>query len=297
MKPSKMIEWDGISLGELLTLERVDGSSARSRLIDLNANARAYGGQTLGQVMAAAGAAVSSNRLPTTLQMIFLSGVKPDSPVEFHVTPLQDGKRFSSRHVRASQDGRWVADAHVAFAVPPSAPATLSHQQAITPIEADPLAGALLSEMPRKWQAALQRVSGYSLAEKPCLEFRVPDAERQIFGGTHHFEFWLRVRMNSNASACQRAAAFAYASDFWLNFSGAGGHLPELTDDSKLYGASLNHALWLYEDFDPTNWMLFVSESPRTYGGRALSIARVYDGNLSLVAVASQEGAMTPLHL
>lgn len=289
---NQMKAWDGVALDELLALEKVDEFVWRTHLIDMNLNGRAYGGQTLGQAMAAACASAPADRTATAMQLMFLAGVRPDAPVDFHVRPLQDGKRFSSRHVSASQGGRLVADAQVAFQIPSPG---LQHQVDINPIERDPLAGVLLSAMPREWDAKLRRISGFSLTESSCLEFRVPDPERQLFNpaSSHRMEFWLRVCKPFPASSHWRAAAFAYASDWWLNFTSAGGHLGRMAHGTALYGASLNHNLWLYADFDPSEWMLFASHSVCTRGGRGLSIAQIYDQSFTLCAVASQECLMT----
>ncbi|VTU45506.1 Acyl-CoA thioesterase 2 (plasmid) [Variovorax sp. SRS16] len=289
-----MTAWDGTSLDTLLDLERTGPSTWRTRWIDMNKNGRAYGGQTLGQAMAAACASAPAERHPTAMQLMFLSGVRPHAPVDFEVTALQDGKRFASRHVRASQGTRPVADAHVSFEVPT---AGRSHQVDISPIESDPERCVPLSAMPCEWEARLNQVSGYSLTEKPCLEFRIPEPERQLFdpAAGHRIEFWTRVRSGITSTPHARAAAFAYTSDWWLNYSGAGGHLAGMTASEALYGASLNHGLWLYAGLDPTCWMLFASASPLTRGGRGLSVAHVYDRSLTLRAIASQEGLMTPV--
>lgn len=71
----------------------------------------------LGQAMAAALQDVPVGREATMMQFLFLQGAMPNEAIEFQVTSLQEGKRFSSNHVRALQgNGRTVLDAHVTCA-------------------------------------------------------------------------------------------------------------------------------------------------------------------------------------
>ncbi len=73
--------------------------------------------------MAAALKDVPDDRGPTMMHFVFLQGASPQAPVDLAVTPLQDGGRFSTRHVRASQgDGRTIFDAQVTCAVPLASP-------------------------------------------------------------------------------------------------------------------------------------------------------------------------------
>src|SRR5437868_3407879 len=109
--------WDEQHIEELLALEARGEGRWRSRHGDANMNGRAYGGQLLGQAMMAALMDVPEGRTPTMMQFLFMQGAMPDEAMDFQVTALQDGKRFTSRHVRASQgSGRTVLDAQVTCA-------------------------------------------------------------------------------------------------------------------------------------------------------------------------------------
>lgn len=286
--------WDGRSLHQLLSLQQIGPTLWRASTIDMNSNGRAYGGQTLAQAMVAACETVDGGRLPSAMQLMFLAGVKPETPVDWEVTTLQEGKRFSSRHVRASQGDRLVADAQISFGEPSPG---LHHQARVQPICPDPLNALPLSALPPEWRVRTQMVGGYSFKEKNGLEFRLPDPEGQLFAptGTHRVEFWLRANHATPATPHWRASVLAYLSDWWLNFSSLVGHLDSLKSSKGLYSASLNHALWFYGDCDPSAWMLFVSESPRTGGSRGLSVANIYSQSLELMVVAAQECLMTEL--
>lgn len=283
--------WDERDLSALLTLRETGPWRFRSCHGDANLNGRSYGGQGLGQAMRAAAMTVAPERQATAMQFMFLQGSAPDRAIDFEVTPLQDGKRFSSRHVRARQGERIVFDAQVSFAVSLDAPA---HADASTALESQPEELASLPPAPWPWEEALRRLGGYSLNEKSCMDFRIPDVERQLAPATAgaRLRFWLRAREPLAPEPGLHASAFAYLSDWWLNFSSLGPHLDALRDGRRLYISSLNHCIWFHRPFAADQWMHVDSRSPCAAEGRGLSIAQVHDRNGRLVASASQECLM-----
>ena len=109
--------WDGADIADLLGLAAPQPGGFRSRVGEINEHGRIYGGQLLGQALAAAARTVPNDRPATAMQFMFLAGALPDQPIDYEVVALQDGKRFSARHVRGSQSGgRVVCDANVSFA-------------------------------------------------------------------------------------------------------------------------------------------------------------------------------------
>ena len=283
--------WRQIELRELLTLDAAGPGAWRSRFGDPNLNGRSYGGQLLGQALAAALGGVPEGRRPTMMQFLFLQGAVPDEPIEFAVTPLQDGKRFSSRHVRGAQLGRYVLDAQVTCAVDLDAPA---HGQPTTapPGERPESLGAL-DDVPLPLRKAIAAFGGYSDDRKPALEFRIPDASRQLDPATAgpHLRFWMRVTQPLGDDERMHAAAFAYISDWWLNYASLSPHLNE-AGRRRLYISSLNHAIWLHRPVRADAWLHVQSTSPCARVGRGLSIAQVHDLEGRLVASATQECLM-----
>ncbi len=88
------------------------------------------------------------------------------------------------------------------------------------------------------------------------------------------------------------AAALAYLSDYWINSAAVTRHVPAGLAHGQLYIASLNHALWLHRFGRADEWLLFSSESPSAQGGRALTYARIYSRNGTLLASLAQECLM-----
>ena len=73
--------------------------------------------------MMAATLSAPDDRPASLLQLLFCAGADRGQPIEFEVSSLQDGKRFSSHHVVGVQgDGRVAVDAHATFCAPQPGP-------------------------------------------------------------------------------------------------------------------------------------------------------------------------------
>lgn len=294
MSAAPVPAWNGRDLGELLGLERVDERTFRSHLGDANIQGRAYGGQVLGQALMAAAQTVPEERACTAMQSLFLQGTIWDEAVRFEVTALQDGKRFSSRHVRAVQAaGRLVLDAQVSFASPAESP---QHEAALPSTARDPDALPPARDLPVAWQQALRRATGYAIVDKPAIDFRIEDPPQalRLAPAEPRLCFWVRVREPLPQRPSLHAAAFAYLSDWWINYPATGAHLVEAEAAGGLYVASLNHAIWLHRPLRADQWLRFDSLSPAAGSGRGLCVARVHDHAGRLVASVTQECLMVP---
>jgi acyl-CoA thioesterase II len=284
--------WDSLDIEALVFLDPIGPLRYRSRHGDGNLNGRSYGGQVLGQAMMAASLSAPENRSASAFQLLFLRGADPDRRIDFEVTILQEGKRFSSRHIAGFQDdGRRVLNAHATFCAPQPAP---SHSAPSFARDEDPETLAVLTTLPPALAKQLRPLGPYSNHIKPCMDFRIPDIERQLSadGAQSGLRYWLRSKRPLATDSPARAAVFAYLSDWWLNFSSVGCHLRDLQLREPLYISSLNHCIWFHRAFSPDSWMHFASESPCAEGGRGLSIARVHDQNGLMLATATQESLM-----
>ena len=290
--PAAWPGWGAPDIAGLLTLEPAGPERWRSRIGDANKNGRAYGGQLLGQATMAAHQGIDPERSVTQLQFLFLQGAMPEEAITFETETLQHGRRFTSRHVRGTQgEGRTVCDATLTFALPLESPA---HQQPTAAPQEDPEAQATMGDLPAAWREQLSLLGGYSNASKPTIDFRIPEIERQLDPARTEprLRFWLRAARPLPAVAGMQASAFAYLSDWWLNFCSLGVHRGGLGGGRRLYISSLNHAIWFHRPHRADAWMHFDCSSPAAGSGRGLSVARVHDVEGRLVASATQECLM-----
>lgn len=284
--------WNELNIEQLLALDDLGSGRWRSRHGDANLNGRSYGGQLLGQAMTAALMDVPAGREASMLQFLFLQGAMPQEPVDYQVTVLQEGKRFSSRHVRAAQgNGRTVLDAQVTCAVPLDAPAHAAPSTA--PAGERPQDLIPFGDVDPALVRGITLLGGYSQDHKPSIEFRIPDPSRQLSPTLMNgrFRFWMRATEPLPDDARVQTAAFAYLSDWWLNFSALGLHLRDL-DGRALYISSLNHALWLHRPIRADQWLHVDCASPSAAAGRGLSIGAVHDIEGRHLASMTQECLM-----
>jgi acyl-CoA thioesterase-2 len=139
----------------------------------------------------------------------------------------------------------------------------------------------------------VRRLGGYSEHRKPSIEFRIPDPDRQLGLSTMNgrFRFWMRATQPLPDDPRVQAAAFAYLSDCWLNFSSLDLHLRGL-GERRLYKASLNHAIWLHRPVRADQWLHVDSTSPASAAGRGLSIGAVHDEQGRSLATITQDCLM-----
>lgn len=284
--------WNELNIERLVALDATGPGRWRTRHGNANRNGRSYGGQLLAQAMMAGLMDVPAGREATMMQFLFLQGAIPDDALALQVTVLQEGRRFSSRHVRASQaNGRTVLDAQVTCAVALDAPSHAAPTAAPAAESPEDLPG--LDKVDPALLRDIERLTGYTNDRKPSIEFRIPDPERQLSPATMdgRFRFWVRATQALPNDSRIHAAAFAYLSDWWLNFSALGLHLRDL-GERKLYIASLNHAIWLHRPVRADQWLHVESVSPSSASGRGMSIAAVHDRQGRSVASLTQECLM-----
>lgn len=105
------------------------------------------------------------------------------------------------------------------------------------------------------------------------------------------FRFWMRAARPLPRDPHLHSAAFAYLSDWWLNFASLGLHLRDL-GGRQLYISSLNHALWLHRPIQADQWLHVDGHSPCAQAGRGLSIGTVHDRQGHMLASMTQECLM-----
>ncbi|MFO1218712.1 MAG: thioesterase family protein [Burkholderiaceae bacterium] len=293
--------WDAGDFGELIAMDALGPMRFRTRCGDANEHGRSYGGQILAQALMAAartvppGDDVQRARLPSMKQFLFLQGTLHAQAIDLTVTTLQDGKRFSSRHVRGMQgDGRAVLDAQVTFAQTMPAPAHDAPPP--FPADEDPERLPSLSDLPSAWGATIQRAGGYTLMTKPGIDFRIAAVPERLLLDAREprLRSWVRLRARVGDAAADHAAALAYLSDWWVNYPALGAHLDGLSDGPGLYVASLNHSIWWHRRPRADQWLHVESVSPAAGAGRGFNVARLHDRAGQLVASVTQECLMAP---
>ena len=291
--------WDGRDVAALLGVEPLGAGRFRARCNESNENGRIYGGQMLGQAAMAAALTAPADRPATYLQFLFVAGGMPEQAIDYAVATLQEGKRFSSRNVRGEQaNGRVVCDASVSFAGPIEAPARQTAAPADCGLGLDPETLPQLDEIAAPEAREMEAALNYTLRPHVAIDFRPAFVEDLLRADAAEprMRFFIRIRAYLADDPRLQAAAFAYLSDYWINYVACIPHVQAMTRArTRLYVASLNHAIWFHRPLRADDWLLFDCRNPSGAFGRGLSIAQVYNLEGDLVASAAQECLLAPV--
>jgi acyl-CoA thioesterase-2 len=110
-------------------MEKIEQGLYRGQSWDLGFRAL-FGGQVLGQSIAAAYKTVEEERIIHSLHSYFLLPGDAQKPVIYDIENVRDGRSFSSRRVKAIQNGRTIFVMTASFQIPEPG---LSHQYAEMP--------------------------------------------------------------------------------------------------------------------------------------------------------------------
>jgi acyl-CoA thioesterase-2 len=248
---------------------------------------RVFGGEVIAQALMAATAAVAPDRLAHSLHAYFLRGGSEDFDITYRVERDFDGGSFSTRRVIAEQDGRPILNLAASFH---RLEAGVSHQDAMPdvpppedlPSEAE-MRRAALDQIPERFR--------HHMLRPRAVEFRPIEARHWMNREkrpplTHG---WFRTVAPLGDDPVLHRAVLAYVSDMTLLGTSALPHgMSWMT--GEMQSASLDHALWLHDDFRCDEWMLYVTDSPWAGRARGFNRGRVYRRDGCLIANVAQEG-------
>lgn len=239
-----------------------------------------FGGQLLGQSVAAAGRTVEGREIHS-LHGYFLHPGDGVRPVRYEVQRTRDGRSFSSRRVIGMQDDReiWVAD--VSFH---TGEAGFEHAEEHPD-----------SPAPEEWPSFMEGMRSTMGTGSEWDDFDIrwggpwPPTGHAPEGLEPRNRFWFRFANDLPDDPVLNSAALAYISD--LSF---------LTPVVLPHGAymwspgiratSLDHAVWFHRPFSVDEWLLYDQYSPVASRGRGLVIGGISTADRGRVATTAQEG-------
>jgi len=275
---------------DVLTLEQLDPLLYLGR--SHTASPRIYGGQAVGQALLAAGHTVPDDRRPHSIHGHFLHPGNTGAPVVYHVEKVRDGGSFNTRNVKATQNGLVIFQLTASFQRREDG---LSHQslEAHAPEpESLPDFEDSLPEEERITAAEWLRTLRANIA----VDFRFPEEYPRVANARGETRparqrAWVRTSEKLGDEPLTQAAAWAYMSDLFLLSSALPPHGITI-DEPGLQLASLDHSVWLHEEFRADEWHLYEQEGIWMGGGRGLARGNLYDRDGTLVASTMQEGLL-----
>ena len=282
----RMFSNDIHQLLELLDLERIDRDLFRGVSPPQGRRNRIFGGQVLAQALIAAGRTVE-DRTAHSLHGYFLRPGDPRTPILYDVDRIRDGRSFTTRRVRAIQNGEAISNLSISYHAPEDG---LEHQtERNVPPEIE---GELYEDAIRK-ELDFFGITLEDDDRKYDLPIEVRTLEGVSFSDTSIKEptmhSWMRTKGALPDDTVLHQASLAYASDLTVLFAALHPHPVNVTTPG-FRTASLDHAMWFHRPFRFDEWLFFEQESPVTAHGRGFGRGtfRTRDGRL--VASCVQEG-------
>ena len=273
-------------LCDLLTLERIEEDLYRGQSQNLGWGT-VFGGQVLGQALAAAVKTVASERLVHSLHSYFLRPGRVDMPIVYEVDRIRDGKSFTTRRVVAIQNGKPIFNLSASFQI---LEAGYEHSDSMPDVKGP---DGILSEMELVQRIAdtlPPAVRKVAMGDRP-LEIRPihPQNPLKPRKETPRRNAWYRAIHALPDDPQLHRSLLAYASDFtFLSTSMYPHGVSWMTPGMQV--ASLDHAMWFHRPFRMDQWLLYTVESPSASGARGLVRGQFYTQEGTLVASTIQEG-------
>jgi acyl-CoA thioesterase-2 len=265
---------------EIFELEPIEQNIFRGVSYDLGFP-NLFGGQVLGQALIAAARTVEPERSAHSFHAYFLRPGDAKAPIVYQVNCIRDGGSFTTRHITAIQHGRPIFDMSASFQLPE---AGFEHQDSM-PADVPP-PGDLKSQ--QELHADNNGRLPDTLVVSRPVEIRpvIPSAGDREAARSRS---WFRSIEPMPADPRMHQALLAYASDFELL---ATALLPHSVSPMRgeIFGASLDHALWIHRPFRIDDWLLYDRHSPNACNGRGLGWGKIYSRDGRLVASVAQEG-------
>ncbi|MFC3581280.1 acyl-CoA thioesterase [Sphingomonas hylomeconis] len=275
-------------LCDLLDIEEIDTDLYRGKR-GKDGYGRVFGGQVIAQALQAAQRSTDAPKIAHSLHAYFMRPGNEDFPILYRVVRDFEGKSFATRRVIAMQKGQPILNMACSLQIPEQG---LHHQDTMPDVPGpDDLKTdtALRAEMVDRIPERFRR---NFLKARP-IEIRPvsPRAWLNPVKTEPRQQTWFRIAAPIGDDPALHRAILAYASDMALLGTGT---LPHGVNwmTHNLQTASLDHSIWLHEDFRADEWLLYACDSPWAGHARSFNRGQIYAQDGRLVASVAQEGLM-----
>ena len=248
---------------------------------------RAYGGQIAAQALRAAGLTVPAERPVHSLHGYFLRPGQTKDTITYLVEHPRDGGSFSTRIVRAVQQGETIFMMTASFSLEAEGPTHQFEMPDAPPPEDIPSTPIVIDELA---EAASAAPGSMGYPERSLIDLRTLNADKRLerIDGRYERIAWVRVTESMGDDDLANRCALAYLSDLTMVTTTLSPHERGL----PLHIASIDHAMWFHAPARPDEWLLFAQDTPVARAGHGLARGLFFDGNGTLVASCVQESLM-----
>ena len=272
----------------LLQLEKLEEGLFRGQSEHLGLP-QVYGGQVIGQALSAARYTVDDERTVHSFHSYFLYPGDPEKPIIYDVENLRDGRSFSTRRVKAIQNGRPIF--YLTASYHGDAPG-FEHQNIMPDIPGPENFASESALAARVADFLPEQLRKTFCGEKP-FEMRPVIVVNPLKPEKTEAKQYLWIKANGELPDNQLIHQYllAYASDWGFLVTALHPHGVSLLTP-KFQLATIDHSIWFHRPFKMDEWLLFAIESPTASNTRGLVRGEIYNRQGDLVASAVQEGVM-----
>jgi len=251
---------------------------------------RVFGGQVLGQSLHAAYETVPKDRIAHSMHGYFILGGDINIPIDYHVDTIRDGRSFTTRRVVAFQNGKAIFNMAASFHINEKGE---SHQINMPNVLTPDLLLTDIQQAERLQHKDPERFLRIMKAHPQIFEFKPVDKAiyLQTQNSAPFAHIWFRIKEKIQVDLSFQHQILAFASDYSLLLTATLPHRENL-NNSKMYYASLDHALWFHREYKIDDWLLYVIESPSASNARGFSRGSIFNKKGNMVASVTQEGLM-----
>ncbi|WP_297479331.1 acyl-CoA thioesterase II [uncultured Photobacterium sp.] len=276
-------------LDELLTLlqlEQIERELFRGQSEHLGLP-QVYGGQVIGQSLSAAQQTVAPERHLHSFHSYFLLPGNPEKPIIYDVETLRDGKSFSTRRVKAIQNGRPIF--YLTASYQPDEQG-FEHQSTM-PNVTGPENLASESELVESIAQYLPPKIVETFGNQRPIEVRPVTVVNPLKPTIEEPKQYLWIKTNGEMphELSIHQYMLAYASDWGFLTTSLHPHGVTLFSPN-MQVATIDHSMWFHRPFKVDEWLLYVIDSPSASGARGIVRGEIYNQQGQLVASAVQEG-------
>ncbi|UJF19872.1 acyl-CoA thioesterase II [Vibrio sp. SS-MA-C1-2] len=275
----------------LLNLEQIEKLIFRGQSEDLGFP-QVYGGQVIGQALSAAKKTVHDGLTVNSFHSYFLRPGDSAKPIIYDVDILRDGRSFSTRRVKAIQNGMPIFYLTASYHIQEEG---FYHQESQMPDVPAPetlqseqqLAQQLSTYLPEKLKAIF-------CGEKP-IEVRPVVVQNPLNPEVKEAKQYLWIKANGDMPNDPRVHQYllGYASDWGFLPTVLHPHRASLLTP-KLKIATIDHSMWFHRPFKMDEWLLYSIDNSITNGARGFVRGEIFNQQGELVASAAQEGLVRP---
>ncbi len=250
---------------------------------------RIFGGQVMAQTLIAAYKTIEVEHFAHSFHAYFLRPGDMDKSITFTVDRIRDGRSFTTRTVKAIQDGEAIFNCSISFQKRESG---LEHQIEMPKV---PEPEKLKSE--HEIREELLKELNMSKKDMPMF-FKQREIEMRPVEKQNYFKpermppyknTWIRTEGKLPKDQKIQQAFLLYISDMGL-LAAANNSVGVNFLTKNLQNASLDHAMWFHRRLDLDGWFLYTIESPITRNARGFSTGSIFSREGELVASCTQEG-------